>query len=103
MSAYNVDLSTIKRADEEFGAHVYTAYGFGRVEGFGTSKGGGTPTMVRIRYPNGSSKSVPVNHVTVIEGVTRDNPNLWMLNCMDIPDVLLPSERRAGAASYHQL
>ena len=86
LSAYNADLSSIKRPDEEFGAHVYTTYGFGRVVDFGSTRGGGTPTTVIVRYPNGSSKIIPIGHVTVIENVTPDNPNLWMLNCMlDIP------------------
>ena len=100
LSAYNADLSSIKRPDETFGAHVYTAYGFGRVVDFGSTRGGGTPSTVIVRYPNGSSKIIPVGHVTVIENVTQDNPNLWMLNCMlDIPTY----SKKGGAEAKHRI
>ena len=101
LSAYNADLSSIKRPDETFGAHVYTTYGFGRVVDFGSTKGGGTPSTVIVRYPNGSSKIIPVGHVTVIENVTQDNPNLWMLNCMlDIPTY---SAKTVGEEAKHRI
>ena len=101
LSAYNADLSSIKRPDETFGAHVYTAYGFGRVVDFGSTRGGGTPSTVIVRYPNGSSKIIPIGHVTVIENVTQDNPNLWMLNCMlDIPTY---SAKTVGEEAKHRI
>ena len=100
-SAYNADLSSIKRPDETFGAHVYTTYGFGRVVDFGSTRGGGTPSTVIVRYPNGSSKIIPVGHVTVIENVTQDNPNLWMLNCMlDVPTY---SAKKADEEAQHRI
>ena len=100
-SAYNADLSSIKRPDETFGAHVYTTYGFGRVVDFGSTRGGGTPSTVIVRYPNGSSKIIPIGHVTVIENVTQDNPNLWMLNCMlDIPTY---SAKTVGEEAKHRI
>ena len=100
LSAYNADLSSIKRPDEAFGAHVYTPYGFGRVVDFGSTKGGGSPSTVIIRYPNGSSKIIPIGHVTVIENVLPDNPNLWMLNCMlDIPTYF----SKKGADATHRI
>ncbi len=100
LSSYNADLSSIKRPDETFGAHVYTTFGFGRVVDFGSTRGGGTPSTVIIRYPNGSSKIIPIGHVTVIENVLPDNPNLWMLNCMlDIPTYF----SKKGADATHRI